>query len=146
MSDTRPFVDIQDLVVGSGDNVILNGCSLSIERGEIHAIMGPNGSGKSTLANVLAGQPEYEVRGGRALVDGVDILTLTPEERAHQGLFLAFQYPVEIPGVSNMSFEVSEGGVGQPPQGYRQRPPAYRRVHEEGARHRHRTRTRRRIP
>ena len=83
---------------------ILNGLSLEVKAGEIHAIMGPNGSGKSTLASVLAGREEYEVTGGSVDFDGKDLLDLSPEERAGEGVFLAFQYPVEIPGVSNINF------------------------------------------
>ena len=83
---------------------ILKGLSLAIEAGEIHAIMGPNGAGKSTLSYVLAGRPGYEVTAGTATLDGVDLLALAPHERAAAGLFLGFQYPVEIPGVSNLQF------------------------------------------
>jgi Fe-S cluster assembly ATP-binding protein len=83
---------------------ILKGLDLEVKAGEVHAIMGPNGSGKSTLANVLAGRSEYEVTGGNVSYFGKDLLALPPEERAWKGIFLAFQYPVEIPGVSNMNF------------------------------------------
>ena len=83
---------------------ILTGLDLSVAQGEIHAIMGPNGSGKSTLAHVLAGRDGYEVTGGEILFEGSSLLDLTPEERACQGVFLAFQYPVEIPGVNNTYF------------------------------------------
>jgi Fe-S cluster assembly ATP-binding protein len=83
---------------------ILKGLNLEVKAGEVHAIMGPNGSGKSTLANVLAGREEYEVTGGSVSYFGEDLLELAPEERAWKGVFLAFQYPVEIPGVSNMNF------------------------------------------
>ncbi len=83
---------------------ILKGLSLEVKAGEVHAIMGPNGSGKSTLANVLAGRDEYEVTAGSVTYQGQDLLELSPEERAWKGIFLAFQYPVEIPGVSNMNF------------------------------------------
>lgn len=83
---------------------ILKGLSLEVKAGEVHAIMGPNGSGKSTLANVLAGREEYEVTGGGVAYQGIDLLGLSPEERAWRGIFLAFQYPVEIPGVSNLNF------------------------------------------
>ncbi len=83
---------------------ILKGLDLEVKAGEVHAIMGPNGSGKSTLANVLAGREEYEVTGGSVTYQGQDLLELAPEERAWKGIFLAFQYPVEIPGVSNMNF------------------------------------------
>jgi len=83
---------------------ILKGLNLEVPTGEVHAIMGPNGSGKSTLAHVLAGRPGYEVTAGEAALDGKDLLALDPEERAREGLFLAFQYPVEIPGVNNVYF------------------------------------------
>jgi Fe-S cluster assembly ATP-binding protein len=83
---------------------ILRGVNLNIKPGEVHAIMGPNGSGKSTLANVLAGREDYQLNDGSALLDGEELLTLAPEERALRGLFLAFQYPTEIPGVNNMYF------------------------------------------
>jgi Fe-S cluster assembly ATP-binding protein len=95
---------IKDLEARVGDKPILKGLSLTVERGEIHAVMGPNGSGKSTLAQVLAGNPAYEVTGGSVTYDGKDLLELEPEERAQAGIFLAFQYPVEIPGVSNAYF------------------------------------------
>ena len=86
------------------DKVILKGVNLSVEAGKVHAIMGPNGSGKSTLSYVLSGRDGYEVTAGSATLDGQDLLALEPEERAAAGLFLAFQYPVEIPGVGNMTF------------------------------------------
>lgn len=86
------------------DLQILNGLSLEIKSGEVHAIMGPNGSGKSTLSKVLAGHPDYEITGGSVEFHGKDLLNLDPEERANSGLFLAFQYPVEIPGVNNLNF------------------------------------------
>ncbi len=95
---------VSDLHVDVAGETILNGLSIDVAPGEVHAIMGPNGSGKSTLANVLAGRPGYEVTGGGVEFDGIDLLDLEPEERAHRGLFLAFQYPIEIPGVSNMEF------------------------------------------
>jgi Fe-S cluster assembly ATP-binding protein len=97
-------LDIRDLYAKAGDRDILRGISLSVAPGEVHAIMGPNGSGKSTLAQVLAGNPAYEVTGGSATFEGKDLLSLPPEERAQAGVFLAFQYPVEIPGVSNAYF------------------------------------------
>src|ERR1700756_894604 len=87
-----------------GGKQILNGLNLEVKAGEVHAIMGPNGAGKSTLASVLAGRSDYEVTGGSVEFDGVDLLEMAPEERAREGLFLAFQYPVEIPGVSNANF------------------------------------------
>jgi len=86
------------------DKEILHGLDLQVNPGEVHAIMGPNGSGKSTFANVLAGRDGYEVIGGEVLLDGAPLLELEPEERAHRGVFLAFQYPVELPGVNNMEF------------------------------------------
>jgi Fe-S cluster assembly ATP-binding protein len=98
------MLSIKDLHVSAGEREILRGVSLDVNAGEVHAIMGPNGSGKSTLAQVLAGHPGYEVTAGTATYDGKDLLGMPPEERAHAGLFLAFQYPVEIPGVSNAYF------------------------------------------
>jgi Fe-S cluster assembly ATP-binding protein len=96
------MLQIEDLRVTVEGKEILNGLSLSVGRGEVHAIMGPNGSGKSTLANVLAGRPGYEIVAGRVSYEGRDLLALAPEERARAGLFLGFQYPVEIPGVNNV--------------------------------------------
>ena len=98
------MLEIKDLHVSIEDNEILKGVSLTIRPGEVHAIMGPNGSGKSTLAQVLAGREEYEVGGGEVLYRGQDLLEMSPEDRAREGIFLAFQYPVEIPGVSNTYF------------------------------------------
>jgi Fe-S cluster assembly ATP-binding protein len=98
------MLEIIDLHAGIADREILKGISLTVRAGEVHAIMGPNGSGKSTLAQVLAGHPAYEVTGGSATYDGEDLLALPPEERAQKGIFLAFQYPVEIPGVTNAYF------------------------------------------
>jgi Fe-S cluster assembly ATP-binding protein len=98
------LLEIKNLAARVGDREILRGINLSIGAGEVHAIMGPNGSGKSTLAHVLAGRENYEVTGGQVLYDGKDLLTMTPEERAREGVFLAFQYPVEIPGVSTTYF------------------------------------------
>jgi len=98
------MLEIRNLHAKVGDKPILNGISLVVNAGEVHAIMGPNGSGKSTLAQVLAGHPAYEVTEGQILYQGQDLLDMEPEERAQAGLFLAFQYPVEIPGVSNAYF------------------------------------------
>lgn len=95
---------IKDLRVNVGDKEILKGISLTVEPGKVHAIMGPNGSGKSTLAHVISGRPGYEVTGGSVEFNGADVLAMEPEERAAAGLFLAFQYPVEIPGVTNTTF------------------------------------------
>ncbi|XDZ66771.1 Fe-S cluster assembly ATPase SufC [Alphaproteobacteria bacterium LSUCC0684] len=99
-----PLLEIKDLHASIGSTEILRGISLKIDRGEIHAIMGPNGSGKSTLSYVLAGRDGYEVTGGDILLDGSSILEMEADERARAGMFLAFQYPVELPGVGGMSF------------------------------------------
>jgi len=99
-----PLLEIRNLHATVAGLEILKGISLSVNPGEIHAIMGPNGSGKSTLAQVLAGRELYHVTSGEVLYDGKDLLALSPEDRAREGIFLAFQYPVEIPGVSNMYF------------------------------------------
>ncbi|GAC1460576.1 MAG: Fe-S cluster assembly ATPase SufC [Gemmatimonadaceae bacterium] len=96
------MLKVENLQVAVGDNKVLNGLDLEIPTGEVHAIMGPNGSGKSTLAHVLAGRPGYTVTAGTVTLDGRDLLALEPEERAHEGVFLGFQYPVEIPGVNNV--------------------------------------------
>jgi Fe-S cluster assembly ATP-binding protein len=98
------MLKIKDLKAGIEDNQILNGINLKVNAGEVHAIMGPNGSGKSTLAAVIAGKDEYEVVGGSIDFEGGDLLELAPEERAHKGVFLSFQYPVEIPGISVSNF------------------------------------------
>jgi len=98
------MLEIRGLKVHVGDKEILRGLDLVVKAGEVHAIMGPNGSGKSTLAHVLAGRPGYTVTGGTVTYQGKDLLELSPEERAREGVFLAFQYPVEIPGVSNVYF------------------------------------------
>jgi Fe-S cluster assembly ATP-binding protein len=95
------MLDITNLKVRTGDTDILRGLSLSVKPGEVHAIMGPNGSGKSTLALVIAGHDAYEVTGGSITFNDIDLLDLEPEERAREGIFLGFQYPVEIPGVNN---------------------------------------------
>jgi Fe-S cluster assembly ATP-binding protein len=98
------MLEINDLKAAVGDKEILKGISLSVGRGEVHAIMGPNGSGKSTLAQVLAGNPAFDVTGGSITYEGRDLTDMEPEERAQAGIFLAFQYPIEIPGVSNAYF------------------------------------------
>lgn len=98
------MLEINNLRASAGDTEILKGITLTVKAGEVHAVMGPNGSGKSTLAQVLAGHPAYEVTGGSATYMGQDLLDMEPEERAQAGVFLAFQYPVEIPGVSNAYF------------------------------------------
>jgi Fe-S cluster assembly ATP-binding protein len=98
------MLSIKNLQAKIGDKQILNGINLEVKAGEVHAIMGPNGSGKSTLASVLAGREEYEVTGGEAHYNGKNLLELSPEDRAREGVFLAFQYPVEIPGVSTINF------------------------------------------
>ncbi|MGH6717178.1 MAG: Fe-S cluster assembly ATPase SufC [Bradyrhizobium sp.] len=99
-----PLLEVKDLHVRVEDNEILHGLSLVINAGEVHAIMGPNGSGKSTLSHVIAGKPDYEVTSGQILLRGEDLLAMAPDERAAKGVFLAFQYPVEIPGVATMNF------------------------------------------
>ena len=96
------MLSVTNLDVAVNGGMILNGLNLEVQAGEVHAIMGPNGSGKSTFANVLAGHPGYEVTAGSVIYEGQDLLQMDPEERARQGVFLAFQYPVEIPGVSNV--------------------------------------------
>jgi len=97
-------LEIEGLRANIGENEILKGVDLAVKKGEIHAVMGPNGSGKSTLAQVIAGHPAYTVTGGSITYEGNDLLDLEPEERAQSGIFLAFQYPVEIPGVTNAYF------------------------------------------
>src|SRR5512139_4014498 len=100
----KAILDIQDLTAGVEGKQILKGIDLTIYPGEVHAVMGPNGSGKSTLASVLAGRDGYEVTGGEVIYQGQDLLEMDPEERAREGVFLAFQYPVEIPGVNSTYF------------------------------------------
>jgi len=98
------MLSIKDLHVAIEDKAILRGLNLDVGSGEVHAIMGPNGSGKSTLSHVLAGREGYQVTAGEVLFEGQDLLALEPEQRAHQGIFLGMQYPVELPGVNNMTF------------------------------------------
>jgi len=98
----KPLLKIENLSASVGGKKVLNGLSLEVNAGEVHAIMGPNGSGKSTLSYVLAGRPGYQITGGTVSFEGRDLTTLEPEERARAGLFLGFQYPVEIPGVNNV--------------------------------------------
>ena len=98
------MITIKNLHASIGDKQILKGINLEVKAGEVHAIMGPNGSGKSTLSSVLAGREDYEVTEGEVMFNGKNLLDLSPEDRAREGLFLAFQYPVEIPGVSNINF------------------------------------------
>ncbi len=102
--DSAPILEVRDLHVAIGDQEILRGIDLTVNAGEVHAIMGPNGSGKSTLANTLAGRPEYIVTQGEVLYQGSDLLALQPEDRAREGVFLAFQYPTELPGVRTWQF------------------------------------------
>jgi Fe-S cluster assembly ATP-binding protein len=104
MNLNSPLLEVKDLHVSINDNEILKSLNLKINKGEIHAIMGPNGSGKSTFSKVLAGHPAYSILDGDILFKGSSILDLEPEQRSHLGIFLAFQYPIEIPGVSNEDF------------------------------------------
>src|SRR6056300_200976 len=104
MNLNSPLLEVKDLQVSINDNEILKNLNLTINKGEIHAIMGPNGSGKSTFSKVLAGHPAYSVLNGDIFFKGSSILDLEPEQRSHLGIFLAFQYPIEIPGVSNEDF------------------------------------------
>ena len=98
------MLEIRNLTASIDGNQILKGINLTVNKGEVHAIMGPNGSGKSTLAKVLAGHPAYEVTGGEVIYDGKNLLEMSPDVRAREGVFMAFQYPVEVPGVSNSQF------------------------------------------
>ena len=104
MNLNSPILEIKNLKVSINDNPILKSLNLKVQKGEIHAIMGPNGSGKSTFSKVIAGHPAYSILGGDILLKGLSILDLDPENRSHLGIFLAFQYPIEIPGVSNEDF------------------------------------------
>lgn len=104
MSLNSPLLEVKNLHVSINENEILKSLNLTINAGEIHAIMGPNGSGKSTFSKVLAGHPAYSVSNGEVFFKGASILELEPEQRSHLGIFLAFQYPIEIPGVSNEDF------------------------------------------
>jgi Fe-S cluster assembly ATP-binding protein len=104
MNLNSPLLEVKNLHVSINDNEILKNLNLTINKGEIHAIMGPNGSGKSTFSKVLAGHPAYSILKGDILFKGLSILDLEPEQRSHLGIFLAFQYPIEIPGVSNEDF------------------------------------------
>jgi Fe-S cluster assembly ATP-binding protein len=102
--NTSVLLEVRGLTAKIGDHNILKGIDLTVRAGEVHAIMGPNGSGKSTFAKVLSGHPSYEVTGGEVLFEGRNLLDLAPEERARSGLFLGFQYPIEVPGVTNSAF------------------------------------------
>jgi Fe-S cluster assembly ATP-binding protein len=104
MNSNPPILEVKNLKASINDNEILKSLDLKIHKGEIHAIMGPNGSGKSTFSKVLAGHPAYKIISGEIIFKGLNIIDLEPEERSHLGLFLAFQYPIEIPGVSNEDF------------------------------------------
>ena len=111
------MLDIQNLTATVADKQILNGITLAVNPGEVHAIMGPNGSGKSTLAQVLAGHPAYEVTGGSVTFGGQDLLEMEPDARAQAGIFLAYQYPVEIPGVSNAYIQRAAYNEGRKARG-----------------------------
>ena len=112
-----PILEIHDLHVSVEEQEILSGVNLSVNAGEVHAIMGPNGSGKSTLASTLAGRPEYQVTAGYAHYQGKDLLEMAPEERAREGLFLAFQYPLELPGVRAWQFLKAAADAGRQHRG-----------------------------
>ena len=104
LQDSRPLLEVRGLCATVNGTLILNGLNFTVKSGEVHAIMGPNGSGKSTFAKVLAGHTAYQVTAGQVLYEGRNLLEMAPEERARAGLFLAFQYPIEIPGVVNSQF------------------------------------------
>jgi Fe-S cluster assembly ATP-binding protein len=103
-NNVMPLLEVKNLQVRVEDREILHGLSLTVNKGEVHAIMGPNGSGKSTLSHVIAGKPGYQVTGGEILFKGEELLEMSPDQRSAKGVFLAFQYPVEIPGVTTMTF------------------------------------------
>jgi Fe-S cluster assembly ATP-binding protein len=130
------LLEIKDLRVKADNREILNGLDLAVNLGEVHAIMGPNGSGKSTLAHVLSGKPGYEVTGGKVTFAGEDLLALAPDERAARGIFLAFQYPLEIPGVATMTFLRTALNAQRKSRGDPEltTPEFMRRVREEAAR------------
>src|SRR5271169_492867 len=117
MNAAIPMLEITDLKVSVAGQQVLRGVNLRVNPGEVHAIMGPNGSGKSTLAHVLAGRPGYEIASGTVLFEGRDLLSLAPEERARAGLFLGFQYPVEIPGVNNAYLLKAAANAGRRERG-----------------------------
>ena len=124
-------LSIQDLHVRIGEKEIIRGLTLEIPKGEVHAIMGPNGSGKSTLSKAIGGHPDYTITGGDVLLDGESILGLEPDERARKGLFLAFQYPMEIPGVSNANFLRAALNARQPEGEEIEATDFYARMYEE---------------
>jgi Fe-S cluster assembly ATP-binding protein len=130
-----PLLEIKNLDVEIDGKKILNGLNLTLEKGKVHAIMGPNGSGKSTLAYVLAGKSDYDVTGGEILFDGENVLEMAPDERAAKGLFLAFQYPVEIPGVTTMTFLRAAMNAQRKKRGEAElsSPDVLKRVREEAA-------------
>ena len=104
LENKKPLLEISDLFASTENLTILKGVNIQINAGEIHAIMGRNGCGKSTLSKIIAGHPSYEITKGHIKLSGTDIETLEPEQRAQSGIFLGFQYPIEIPGVSNLEF------------------------------------------
>jgi Fe-S cluster assembly ATP-binding protein len=130
-----PLLQIKDLDVEIDGKQILNGLCLTLNKGEVHAIMGPNGSGKSTLSYVLAGKPDYTVTGGEVLFNGQNMFDMAPDERAAAGLFLAFQYPVEIPGVTTMTFLRAAMNAQRKKRGEAElsSPDVLKRVREEAA-------------